>query len=128
MFVANAVRCAVKGLPFEMTEGTEKRDLVYVEDVVNALIIVANSREASGQVFNIGSGEARALRDVAELIWKLAESDPSLLKVGARIASPDELQDIWADISKAEDLLQWQPQIGLEEGLKKTIEWEKNKS
>jgi nucleoside-diphosphate-sugar epimerase len=127
-FVAEAVRCAVKGLPFEMTEGTQKRDLIYVDDVVNALLVAANSRNTLGQVFNIGSGGARALREVAELIWTLTGSDPNLLKIGARIASPDELHNVWADISKAKTMLKWQPQISLEEGLRKTIEWEKTRT
>jgi nucleoside-diphosphate-sugar epimerase len=122
MFVAEAVDCAVNGLPFRMTHGKQRRDLVYVDDVVRAIIAAALAPGLEGEVINIGSGRPLPLRDVANLIWKLSESRAPLL-VGARPAPAEETHDTWADISLARRLLDWEPQVELEDGLRATIQW-----
>lgn len=122
MFVAEAIECAVGGAPFRMSEGVQRRDLVYVADVVEALMLVASAPEVEGKVINLGSGCALRLLDVARLIWKLSESRAPLL-VGERPAMPDETHDTWADIKLAEQLLNWKPRTSLEDGLRATIEW-----
>jgi nucleoside-diphosphate-sugar epimerase len=122
MFVAEAIKCAVTGMPFRMSEGTQQRDLVFVEDVVRALLAVARAPEVEGRVINIGSGQPRRLRDVAALIWQLSESRAPLL-VGARPAPVDETHDTWADIRLAREILNWEPRVNLENGLRATIQW-----
>ncbi len=122
MFVAEAIECAVSGVPFRMSEGVQKRDLVYVDDVVRALMLAASAPEVEGKIINIGSGCARRLLDVARLIWSLSESRAPLL-IGERPATPDETHDTWADITLAQKLLNWKPRTSLEDGLRATIEW-----
>jgi nucleoside-diphosphate-sugar epimerase len=122
MFVANAVECAVNGLEFEMTAGAQKRDLVYVDDAVRAMIAAAKASDVDGKVINIGSGDAISLREVARLIWQISESDAPL-RVGAREAATDEIHDTWADITRARQLLDWEPRVGLKDGLRLMIEW-----
>jgi nucleoside-diphosphate-sugar epimerase len=122
MFVAQAVRAAVEGEPFAMTAGTQRRDLVFVEDVVRALLLAAAAPGIEGRALHIGTGQAHRLRDVAELIWRLSTSSAPL-HVGARAASGPESHDTWADIRLARELLNWQPQIDLEDGLLRTIRW-----
>lgn len=127
MFIAQAIHQAVFGEPFAMTEGRQKRDLVYVSDVVRGLIAAASAADVDGAVINLGSGKALPLREVAATIWRLTGS-LAPLQIGARPAPPDELHDTWADISRAKELLDWEPQIDLEEGLSKTISWERERS
>lgn len=122
MFVAEAIECAVTGQPFRMSAGKQRRDLVYVSDVVRALVSAASAPSVEGKIINIASGRAESLIDIARLIWQLSESSAPLL-VGERPASPEETHDTWADISLAGELLDWKPQIGIEEGLRETIEW-----
>lgn len=100
MFVAEAVESAVNALPFRMSEGTQKRDLVYVEEVVSAILASMHAPSIEGRVINIGTGEAHALRDVAALIWKLNESRTPLL-IGDLNASSNEMYDTWADVGLA---------------------------
>jgi nucleoside-diphosphate-sugar epimerase len=126
MFVAEAVGCAVEGLPFRMTHGRQRRDLVYVDDVVRALVAAARAPGIEGEVINIGSGQPLPLREVATLIWRLSESRAPLL-VGARPAPAEETHDTWADISLARRLLAWEPQVELETGLRATIQWAREK-
>jgi dTDP-glucose 4,6-dehydratase len=122
MFVSEAVDCAVRGLPFRMTEGRQRRDLIYVDDAIGAFIAAAEAPGVEGQIINIGSGEAHALRDIAQLIWRLSGTDAPLM-MGARSAGATELHDTWADITRAEEMMGWRPQVPLEEGLKRMIAW-----
>ena len=122
MFVAEAADCAVRNVPFKMSQGEQKRDLIFVEDVARGLIDAARAPEAEGRVINIGSGKAHRLRDVAEGIWKMTETQGTLL-IGARFAAPEKLYDTWADITLARRLLGWEPMIDLDTGLQQTIEW-----
>jgi nucleoside-diphosphate-sugar epimerase len=122
MFVAEAVDCAVRDLPFRMSRGEQRRDLVFVRDVVDALVAAASAPGIDGTVINVGSGQAHRLRDVAHRIWELSDSRAPLL-VGAREAGPSECADTWADVARARDLLGWQPRFTLERGLEETIRW-----
>jgi len=115
-FVAQAVAAAVGGSPFRMTAGTQRRDLVYIDDAVRGLIDCATAIGVEGRVINLGSGTAVRLRDVAETVWRLTGS-PAPLEVGARPAPRAELHDTWADITEARRQLRWEPTVGLEEGL-----------
>ena len=124
MFIAEAIECAVNNLPFEMSEGTQKRDLIFVEDVVRALLASASAPELEGKVINLGSGKAQSLRSVAQLIWRISSSRAPLL-IGARPASAHEIHDTCADITLALQLLDWEPRIATEEGLRRTIEWQR---
>ena len=120
MFVADAIRCAVQGLPFQMTHGRQRRDLVHVEDVARAYLAAVEAPEAVGHVINIGSGEPHQLCDVARWIWELAGSSAPL-EIGARPAPAAELHDTWADINLARRLLHWQPEVELRAGLRAVI-------
>ncbi len=110
MFVSEAIDCAVRGIAFDMTEGRQRRDLVYIDDAIRAFLAAAISPRVEGNVINLGSGQAHALRDVAEMIWRLSET-PAALLMGTRSAQAMELHDTWADITMARTLLGWEPTI-----------------
>jgi nucleoside-diphosphate-sugar epimerase len=122
MFVSEAIDCAVRGAAFRMTEGRQRRDLIYVDDAIEAFIAAAAAPGVEGKVINIGSGEAYALRDVAKMVWRLSGTEAELM-IGARPGAATELHDTWADIARAKELLGWSPSIGLEEGLTRMIGW-----
>ncbi|MEO6392407.1 MAG: NAD(P)-dependent oxidoreductase [Pyrinomonadaceae bacterium] len=125
MFISQAIDHAVAGEDFAMTEGQQRRDLVYVSDVVSALLSVRPGCPVDrfgGHDINIGSGESRSLRQVAQMIWLLSGTEAEL-QIGARPAPPEELHDTWADISRARELLNWEPRVDLATGLRATIEW-----
>ena len=121
MFIAQAVECAVKKLPFAMSEGFQKRDLVFVTDFADAMMKALAADNGDGEVYNVGSGKAIALRDLAVKIWNLAGADLNLLKIGARAAAAGELHDTQADIAKITEVLGWNPKISLDDGLRTLI-------
>lgn len=120
MFIAEAVESSVRNITFQMSHGEQRRDLIFVNDVVRGLIAAASVERIEGQIINLGTGRAHRLRDVAEMIWKLTETEAPLA-VGARYAPQEELHDTWADITLARRLLDWEPQVDLETGLRETI-------
>ncbi len=122
MFMAEALNCAIQNIPFEMTEGTQKRDYVYIEDHLKAIESAMTTFGIEGEAINIGSGRAFELKYIAEKIWELIGADKTLLKIGARPAGKTEIYDTCADISKAAKLLDWRPEISLENGIKLTVE------
>lgn len=126
MFVSQAVESAVKNVPFEMSKGTQKRDLVYITDFADAIIKAIKVKNIEGEVFNVGSGRSIALRELAKKIWLIAGADSKLLKIGARYAKENELHDTEADICKIKAILNWEPKISLDEGLSIVIEKAKN--
>ncbi|MEK6406917.1 MAG: NAD(P)-dependent oxidoreductase [Acidobacteriota bacterium] len=124
MFIAEAVNAAVRNVEFRMSNGKQKRDLIFVDDVVRGLIAAASASDVEGRIINLGSGLAHPLCDVARRIWELAGAQAPLL-IGARQSPAEELYDTWADIRLARQLLDWVPGVSLESGLERTVECER---
>lgn len=91
-------------------DGNQRRDFTYVKDVVRANIMAMKSRKAIGHLINIGSGQNYSVNEVAHMIDKNHKFIPPRL---------GESRVTLADISKAKKLLGWQPQVTLENWLKK---------
>lgn len=121
-FIASAIRSSLAGKGIAMTQGNQTRDFLYVGDAVNALLKSAASRNAAGGIFNIGSGKEVQIRKIAEKIVKLCKSK-SRINAGALPQRKNEVMRVYGDISKAKRLLEWHPETGLEDGLRKTIKW-----
>jgi UDP-glucose 4-epimerase len=99
-------------------DGTQTRDFVYVSDVAAAFLAARTA--ASGQLVNIGSGEELSVDELYARLRALAGSD---LEPAYAAARPGELQRIVVDPSKAAEVLEWKPTVGLEEGLAQTLEY-----
>ncbi|MFA6227721.1 MAG: SDR family oxidoreductase [Patescibacteria group bacterium] len=95
-------------------DGTQTRDFTYVGDIVRANILAAQSdKVGQGEVINIGGGQNYSVNDIAQKIGGVAEYLPPRI----------EPHDTLADISRAQELIGWKPQIGIDDGLKNTIVW-----
>lgn len=101
------------------------RDFTYVEDTVEGMIKIGESKpEAIGQVINIGSGKEINIGDLADMIVKIIGADAKVIFDATRIRpEQSEVERLCAEITKAKQILKWQPKTSLKEGLKKTIEW-----
>lgn len=119
MFVGEAVDCVVRGVPFSMTDGGQKRDFIHVSDVADGIVAAATAPGVEGEVFNLGSGESRSMRSVAETLWTISGT-AAALRIGAKARGATDLEETRANIDKANRLLGWSPRIGFEEGLLST--------
>lgn len=96
-----------------------KRDYVYISDVVSAIIAGLKADIGGYEIFNIGTGKSRSVKELAELVLKIVGRDIPLVDLKQR--RPNEVMDCIADISKARNLLGWVPKISMEEGLSKVL-------
>ncbi|MCU4754284.1 NAD-dependent epimerase/dehydratase family protein [Halobacteria archaeon AArc-curdl1] len=103
-------------------EGDQTRDFVYVDDVVQANCKAATT-DAVGEAYNIGTGESITIRELAELIQDITDTDSDIVHTDGRSG---DIEHSEADISKAEDQLGYEPTVSLREGLEQTIEWYRN--
>lgn len=120
MFVAEAMAAALGTAPYAIRDENHRVDLVYVADVVDALLRAASAPGAHGQVINIGSGQAVTLRHVAECVWKLAGSRAPLRLSPTRPPAPADPGPC-ADLTRARALLGWEPLTPLDNGLRSTL-------
>jgi UDP-glucose 4-epimerase len=102
--------------------GKQTRDYCYVADVARANIL-ATEKETRNKAINIGNGKPSSVLDIYKGLKKSLNSE-----VGAKFGPPrkGEVRDIYLDISLAKKELDWVPKVNLEEGLKKTVEWQKS--
>jgi UDP-glucose 4-epimerase len=98
-------------------DGKQTRDYVYVDDVVDANLRAAGS-DATGPI-NIGLGVEKSVLDIVEVLNSLA---PDGFEVEHAPARPGEVQRIALDASRASERLGWEPNVELEEGLKRTLD------
>ncbi len=111
--------------PIIRSDGTPKRDFVYAEDVARGYLLLAENIElARGQAFNFGSGSAVQMLDLAKRIIRLAgkegQLEPDIL-LKTKIAGEIDEQFLGSD--KVTKLLNWRPEVDLDEGLKRSIDW-----
>jgi NAD dependent epimerase/dehydratase len=103
---------------------TPRRDLNFVQDTVAGFIKVAEHPAAVGEVINVGSGAAVSIGEVVERIIDLLGGNKRVIEDEARIRpSASEVMELLCDNRKARELLGWQPQVSLEQGLTETIKF-----
>jgi UDP-glucose 4-epimerase len=104
-----------------LTAGAQRWDYLYVTDAAEAIARVATMPGAQG-IYNLGSGRAVSVRRVVEAVRDLI--DPSLpLGFGEVPYRPDQVMHLEADITRLRTDVGWSPRVGLEEGLRRTVEW-----
>jgi UDP-glucose 4-epimerase len=101
-------------------DGSIVRDFLYVEDLVECILISAATREAIGEVFNVGSGIPVTFREIAEKIVKVVGKGSYRFTEFTRERAEVEPGDYWADITKITRATKWKPRIPLEEGIART--------
>lgn len=117
------VKAISKNQPIDVyNRGKMKRDFTYVDDIVDGTIS-ALEKNYPFEIFNLGNNHPIELNYFIESIEKLLgkKAEKKLLPL-----QPGDVPDTWADISKAQKLLNYHPKVSFEEGLKKTIDWFKN--
>ncbi len=127
MFIPSLLEACAEHRPFAMTTGEQTRDFLYVEDAVRGLLALADTEAAIRQVVNVGSGVECTVREVAEQAARLAGRAADL-RIGAIASRPGEASRYVCVIDKIKTMTGWQPQVGLDEGLARTLEWWRERS
>ncbi|MFX1426042.1 MAG: SDR family oxidoreductase [Promethearchaeota archaeon] len=101
-------------------DGEQSRDFTYVKDVVRANLLAAE-HDISGEIINLGSGSPIKLKDLARLMLKITNKED--LKITYADPRPGDIIHSYADITKANKLLKFQPKYTQEDGLRDYINW-----
>ena len=108
-----------EGKPIEVFgDGNQKRDFTYIDDIVGG--IVSALKPLDFQIINLGGNKSVKLNYVINLIEKNLGKKAEVIHKDFHKA---DMKATWADISKAQEILDWQPQITIEQGIEKTAGW-----
>ena len=123
-FLGVWIRNMVDGWPLKIFgDGSQLRDFNYVDDVVDALLLTATEPRALGQIYNLGSKEVVSLEALAKMVVRLHGSG-SYEKVPFPVdRKAIDIGDYYGDYAKISRELGWQPKVGLEEGLERTLRY-----
>jgi len=101
-------------------DGEHSRDFTYIKDVVQANLL-ASEHDALGEIINIGAGAPINLTDLAKLMLKITNKEN--LNINYTDSRPGDILHSFADISKAKELIKFNPQYDQEQGLKDYFKW-----
>jgi len=101
-------------------DGSQSRDFTYVANVVAANLLAGSVAEVSGRVFNIAAGEGYTVLELAQRLNRILGKTIAPVHLEER---PGDVRHTRADITQATSLLRFQPEVGFEEGLRRTAEW-----
>lgn len=106
--------------PVIFGDGEQSRDFTYVDNAVDATLRAATAPEVAGQVINIGTGEQHTLNETITLLNAIFDRE---LRPRYDPPRPGDVPHSLADITRARQLLGYDPRVHFEEGLRRTVEW-----
>ena len=120
-FLPQIIKGCLEGRAFPTSDGQQLRDFCFVHDTVAAVFAAFVKPAARGQTINIGSGIGVSIRQMIQTVQSLiGRGEPLFGQVAYR---PGENMALYADVTKARELLGWSASVPLESGLQQTIHW-----
>jgi dTDP-glucose 4,6-dehydratase len=115
---------AVSGADLKLGTLDTTRDFTFVEDTAAAFVQIAGADEAIGEVLNAGSGSEVTIREVVRMVGEITGRDLGVETDEQRLRPhKSEVSRLLSDSTKAKRLAGWEPQVPLEEGLRRTVDW-----
>ncbi len=115
----------LNGEPLQVKgDGTQTRDLLYVEDCARFVVEAGLTDKGDGEIMNAGSGHEISIRDLAVLVSSPAKGGRGVkIQLVPHDHPQAEISRLLCDFSKAQTVLGWRPRISLEEGIRRTRDW-----
>ncbi len=118
------INSSFKNKSFPCSSGVQKRDFLYVDDAINAIMLTITNEKVLGKIINIGYGKCIEVKKVINhIVNTIKMGKPEYGKIKLR---KDEAKVIFPDISRAKNLIKWRPKIKFFYGLNKTIKYYKS--
>src|SRR6478672_7086505 len=118
--VPRFIRAIADGRPVTVHgDGEQSRDFTYVENVVQANLLAADAPDGAGRVLNIATGGSETVNALAATIGSILDK-PVEKTFGP--AQPGDVRESWADVSSASETIGYEPSVGFEDGLRRTID------
>lgn len=101
-----------------------RRDFTFVADTVSGFIKAAEADNVFGEVYNLGTGIDVTIQQIVDTVYKITGRELPIVQEQSRMRpEKSEVMRLLSDYSKAEEALGWRPEVDLETGLRRTIEW-----
>ena len=111
--------------PMIYEDGLQTRDFINVKDMVNANLLVMNSKAADHEIFNVGTGKPTLILELAKKLIRLHGKEGSLEPMVTNEYRSSDVRHLFADISKIKNKLGFEPTVTLDDGLKALVGWSK---
>jgi UDP-glucose 4-epimerase len=103
--------------------GEQTRTLTYVDDIADGIVTATFAEAAENEDFNISAGDEMTVAEIARVIWEACGEDPAAFELEHVGSFEVDVQRRWPDVSKAERLLGWRARVPVREGIRRTVEW-----
>lgn len=121
--VAKFIRQALQGEPCVIYgDGTQTRDFLYIDDLVRA-VVLAMDKPVGGETFQIATGMERTVGEVATVIVEALGRRGVVMRVEHDSPRLGDVMRNYSDTSKAARLLNWRPEMGVPDGVERTLDW-----
>jgi UDP-glucose 4-epimerase len=104
-------------------DGTQTRTLTHIDDIADGIVTALASPHAENEDFNISASEEMSVAEIARLIWTACGKEPEAFALEHLPSFSVDVQRRWPSVQKAKDMLGWEAQIDLRDGIDQTVEW-----
>jgi len=119
-FLPQVIQGCLSNNPFPVSAGKQLRDFCYIDDISQGILLSLTNDKVNGEIINLASGIPITIKEVVESVKSaVGQGKPEFGKVPYR---KGENMSLYADTSKASDLLDWMPKMILDEGIKRTVD------
>lgn len=123
-FVPWFTRLALLGEEIQIFgDGTQRRDFNYVDDVIDALLLVAPDERTHGEIYNLGSDEIISLLEFTKLLVTLAGQGSFRIVPFPEESKKIDIGDYYGSFEKIRSAIGWEPRVRLEEGIRRTLDY-----
>ena len=118
--IPRAITQLLAGQKVSVRSPLDRRDLIHVDDVTTALMLLGDNPESAGPVVNVGTGDSPTVAEVMRTLIKLTDADVDLVKFSDQVRDPVELI---VSAERIRECLGWSAEIKLQDGLERTVKW-----
>ena len=104
-------------------DGTQTRTITHIDDIADGIVTAMASPAGLNEDFNVSAGEEMTVAEIARVIWEACGEDPAAFELEHLPTFEVDVVRRWPDVSKAQRLLGWEAQIGVEDGVRQTVDW-----
>ena len=122
-FLGVWIRYILEGKPIEVWGGDQLRDILYIDDAIDAILKAGSNEKAAGRIYNVGSSEALRLIDLAEAVIHANGDGKVIVKEYPAERKKIDIGDYSTNAARIASELGWSPQVGLDHALKNTVEY-----
>ncbi len=103
--------------------GEQTRTLTHVDDIADGVVTAMAHPAGENEDFNISAGEEMTIAEIAEVIWNACGNDPEEFALEHLPTFKVDVQRRWPSVEKAKNLIGWESQVALDDGIARSVEW-----